>query len=94
MNIKVEIKKVIDDELPTKAFADVVIDDSVVIHGVRLIEKNGGRYIAMPVERWTNIQGERISRDVVHPISTSARKAIVDTAFGAYDTYRINKFKI
>lgn len=93
MNIKVEIKKVIDDELPTKAFADVVIDDSVVIHGVRLIEKNGGRYIAMPTASWTNIQGEKITRDVVHPISSSARKTIVDAAFGAYDTYKINNSK-
>jgi len=93
MNLRAEIKKVIDNELPTKAIADVVIDDSVVIHGVKLIETDNGRFVAMPATSWTNIQGEVITRDSVHPISSSARKAITDAAFGAFDTYKINNLK-
>ena len=90
MNIKAEIKKIIDNELPVKAIADVVIDDSVVIHGVKLIEKNNGRFLAMPATSRVNIQGETIIRDTVHPISSSARKEISDAVFGAYETYKLN----
>ncbi len=93
MNVKAKIKKVIDDESLVKAIADIVIDDSVIIHGVKLIEKNGGRYVSMPTVSWTNVEGEKIIRDVVHPVSYSARKTIVDAAFGAYDTYKINNSK-
>lgn len=90
MNLKAEIKKVVNNELPVKAYADVIIDDSVVIHGVKLIDKNGKKFIAMPSKSWTNTQGEKISKDMVHPISSSARKEISDAVFGAYETYLIN----
>ena len=90
MEIRAEIKQVLDGNKPTKAFADVVIDNSVVIHGVRLGENEKGRYIAMPRERWTGKDGQENSRDVAHPISSSARKQIQDAVSGAYDTFLLN----
>lgn len=90
MNIKAEIKRVIDNELPVIAISDVVIDDSVVIHGVKLIEKDGSRFLAMPATSRVNYQGEKISRDTVHPISSSTRKELSDAVFGAYETYKLN----
>lgn len=90
MEIRAEIKQVLDGNKPTKAFADVVIDNLVVIHGVRLGENEKGRYIAMPRERWTGKDGQENSRDVAHPISSSARKQIQDAVSGAYDTFLLN----
>lgn len=45
MNIKVEIKKILKGNKPTKAYANIVIDDAVVIHGVGVVENEKGRYI-------------------------------------------------
>lgn len=45
MNIKVEIKKILKGDKPTKAYANIVIDDAVVIHGVGVVENEKGRYM-------------------------------------------------
>ena len=90
MEIRAEIKQVLDGNKPTKAFADVVIDNSVVIHGVRLGENEKGRYIAMPRERWTGKDGQENSRDVAHPISSSARNQIKEAVCSAYEKRLLN----
>lgn len=95
MTIKVTITHLVKDaNRPVKAFADVLIDNSVVIHSVGIIENEVGRHISMPHSTWTNKDGEKLSRDMVHPISSSARKEITDAVLGAYDTYKINNLKI
>lgn len=87
MDIRAEIKQVLDGTRNTKAFADVVIDNSVVIHGVRLCEKDGSRYISMPFEKWTDKNGEEKRRDVAHPISSMARSQIQTAVSEAFDAY-------
>lgn len=85
MNISVTIKQVFSTDKPTKAFADVVIDNSVIIHGVRLVQKNENKYITMPQTSWKTLDGEVICRDVVHPISSSARKTIRQAVIDEYE---------
>lgn len=48
MIIKAEITKRVNGDKPLKAFADVIIDGAVVIHGIGVVEKEAGRYITMP----------------------------------------------
>lgn len=88
MNISAKIKKVMDTSTSLKAIADIVIDESVIIHSVKLYEKDGKRNIAMPNTSWVNAQGETITRDTVHPLSQNVRQMLTDAAFGAYDTYK------
>lgn len=52
MNIKVEIKKILGTDKPVKAYANIVIDDAVVIHGVSVVENEKGRYMSMPMHTW------------------------------------------
>ncbi len=85
MNIKIEIRKILKGDKPTKAFANVVIDDSVVIHGVGVVENEKGRFMSMPTTKWTNMKGEEITRNVCHPITASARKEIEEALFKAYE---------
>lgn len=86
MEIRAEIKHIIkNSDKATKAFADVVIDDSIVIHSVGVVEKDTGRYITMPRSKWTNKQGEVISRDITHPITTACRELIQSAVLAAYD---------
>ena len=87
MEIRAEIKQVFDGTKPTKAIADVIIDNSVVIHGVRLIEKDDGRFISMPYDKWTDKNGEEKRRDIAHPISSTARRQIQDAVSAAFDQH-------
>ena len=77
MNIKVEIKKILKGDKPTKAYANIVIDDAVVIHGVGVVENEKGRYMSMPMTSWKTAKGEAVTRPVCHPISSSARKIFI-----------------
>ena len=90
MEIKAEIKQVMDGSKLTKAYADVLIDNSIVIHGIRVVEKEGSKHISMPSEKWTDKTGEEKRRDVVHPISSSARKQLQDAVFDAYEKHLLN----
>ena len=85
MNIKVEIKKILEGDKPTKAYANIVIDDAVVICGVRIVENENGRHMSMPMTSWKTAKGEEITRPVCHPISSSARKEIEEAVFKAYE---------
>ena len=68
MNIKVEIKKILKGDKPTKAYANIVIDDAVVIHGVGVVENEKGRYMSMPMTSWKTSNGEDVTRPVCHPM--------------------------
>ena len=85
MNIIVEIKKILGGDKPTKAYANIVIDDAVVIHGVGVVENEKGRYMSMPMTSWKTAKGEDVTRPVCHPISSSARKELEEALFSAYE---------
>ena len=90
MNLKIEIKKILKGDKPTKAYANIVIDDAVVIHGVGVVENEKGRYMSMPMTSWKTAKGEEVTRPVCHPISSSARKELEEALFSAYEQ-EINK---
>lgn len=92
MNIKVEIKKTFNNERPVKAFGDVVIDGSMVIHGVAVIEKDGNKLVSMPYKKWKSSEGELRRSDIAHPITTETRKQISDAVLAAYEIATDEKF--
>ena len=85
MNIKAEIKHIFQNKEPLKATADITLDDAVVIHDVWLLEKDKRTYITMPYKTWKNKAGEKRGRDVVHPITSSARQQMQDAVVKAYE---------
>lgn len=85
MNIKVKIKKILKSDKPTKAYANIVIDDAVVIHGVGVVENEKGRYMSMPMTSWKTAKDEEVTRPICHPISSSARKELEGALFSAYE---------
>lgn len=85
MKIKAEITQLLDGSKNTKAFADVVIDDEFVVHGVGVVVKDNKRFISMPSKGWKNKNGEDRRRDVCHPIVSEGRIAIQNAVLSAYD---------
>jgi len=54
------------------AIASIVIDDSLVIHDLRVVNGDKGLFVAMPSRKLPN--GD--FRDICHPINTESRSEI------------------
>ena len=78
----VRVKKIIGEETGRlKAYVDLTFDEAFVIHGLKLIEGENGKFIAMPSRKMPD--GE--FKDIVHPISPELRKEITDCVIQKYE---------
>ncbi|ARJ51042.1 septation regulator SpoVG [Staphylococcus lutrae] len=64
-----------------KALVSITLDESFVIHDLRVIEGNSGLFVAMPSKRTPD--GE--FRDIAHPINSEMRQEIQDAVMKVYD---------
>lgn len=77
----VRIRKIIR-EGKMKAIVSITIDDSFVVHDIKVIEGDKGLFIAMPSKR--TMDGEYV--DIAHPINSFTRDAIQNTILERYQT--------
>lgn len=75
----VRVRKVLT-EGKMKAIVSVTLDDSFVIHDVKVVEGHNGLFVAMPSRKTPD--GE--FRDIAHPITSSARELIQTAVLQAY----------
>ena len=81
MNITdVRVRK-INTEAKMKAVVSITIDECFVVHDIKIIEGNNGRFIAMPSRK----VGEGDFRDIAHPIQSETRQQLQDIIFEAYE---------
>ncbi|MBR1971668.1 MAG: septation regulator SpoVG [Clostridia bacterium] len=78
-DVRVRIVKKDDSKL--KAVASITIDDSFVVHDIKIIEGAEGYFVAMPSRKTS--EGEY--KDVAHPIKTETREAIRDIVLKAFN---------
>lgn len=78
-DVRVRIAKS-DEEAKLRAYADITIDDSFVVHGLKVIEGKNGIFVAMPSRKMPN--GEY--KDVAHPITTDVRTTINEAVISKY----------
>ena len=77
-NVKVVVYKGEDPRL--KGFASITIEDSVAVHGIKIIEGlEGGLFISMPSRKHKD---KHI--DIVHPTNKQARAAIEEVVLETY----------
>jgi stage V sporulation protein G len=65
-----------------KAYATVTLDESYVVHGIKVLEGDAGLWVSMPASK--NKKGEY--KDVFHPITKEARENLVSAVIEAYET--------
>lgn len=87
MNIKITNIRIykIEKRGALLGYANIVLNDSFVIRGIKLIEsrKTKERFLAMPSRK---LRGEkRAYRDLCHPINQETRDYITTTIFENYD---------
>lgn len=74
----VKVKKIEKENSRMKGIAEILLDDMIAIHDIRIISGDNGLFVVMPSRKTPT--GDY--RDIVHPISQEARdiieKAIVE----------------
>ncbi|PKM80997.1 MAG: transcriptional regulator [Firmicutes bacterium HGW-Firmicutes-14] len=79
MNItEIRMRKNLTDS-NIKAFASITIDDSLVVHDIKIIEGKNGLFISMPSKK----VGERYI-DISHPVTAHSRSVLVDSLLEEY----------
>ena len=77
----VKIHKVEKENSRMKGIASVVVDDSIAIHDIRIIEGDNNLFIAMPSRKTP--AGEY--KDIVHPINQEVRTMFEKEILDAYE---------
>jgi len=73
--------RLIKTEGRLKAVGSITLDDSFVVHDVRVLEGERGMFVAMPSKQLPN----GMFRDVAHPINTETRTMIDGKVLEAYE---------
>ncbi len=76
----VRIRLVSQDAGKLKAVASLVIDGCFAVHDIKIVEGEGGEFIAMPSRKTPD--GEY--KDIVHPINTETRELFKVKVLDAY----------
>lgn len=90
MDLNVTIYKN-DGEGAVKAGASVVIDNAIVVKGIKVVEGPNGLFVSMPSKpKRENGQpvmenGKQVYLDIVHPISAEAREEFVKAILDKYN---------
>lgn len=64
-----------------KGIASITIDDSFVIHDIKLIETQEGLYVAMPSRKTP----DGLFKDIAHPINAETRELIQKAIINEYE---------
>src|SRR6056297_35606 len=76
-----DVRIYLRDNEKLKAFVTVTFDDSFVVRGMKVIDGNKGRFVAMPSRR----RNDGTFQDIAHPINKDMREYIEEKVFEAYD---------
>ena len=76
----VKIRKIMSDGR-LRAVVSVTIDDLFAVHDIKVVQGDERLFVAMPSRKDEN----GVFRDIVHPISASARKLFEETILEAYE---------
>lgn len=76
-----EVKVFPVNEERLKAYVSITIEDCFVVRDLKIIEGNGGLFVAMPSKKRKDGQ----FKDVAHPLNQETREQIEQMVFDAYE---------
>lgn len=76
-----EIKVHPVNEAKLKAYVTIVFCDCFVVRDVKIIEGNGGLFVAMPSKK----RKDGTFKDIVHPLNQEMRRKIEEAVFKKYE---------
>ena len=78
----IKIRKTMHDGR-LRAVVSVTLDNAVAIHDIKVVQGDDRLFVAMPSHR----ESTGDYRDIIHPISTSARESLEERILQAYRDY-------
>lgn len=82
----IKIRKILSDDNRLKAIVSITIDDLIAIHDIKVVQGNERLFVAMPSRK--DESGN--FRDIIHPITATAREQIENSILSAYNNYMDN----
>ena len=76
-----EVRVNLQEEEALKAFVSITFDDEFVVRGLKVIQGEKGRFVAMPARR----RGDGSFQDVAHPINREMRQYLETCVMQAYE---------
>ncbi len=76
-NVKMHLLK---EDSKVKALVSLVLEEHIVIHGIKVVEGSSGLFVAMPSRK--NKDNEY--KDIVHPVTNEFRQVLQDTVLEVY----------
>lgn len=70
-----------EDNYKVKGIASITIDDSFVVHDIKILESEKGLFVAMPSRRLPS--GE--FKDIAHPINAETRELMQKAILSEYE---------
>ena len=80
LNVSIARIYVFDSDRPVKAFADVIVNDALLIKGVKVLEGKNGLFVSMPQEQ----AKDKKWYDSVRCLTQEARDQITEVVLSAY----------
>jgi len=80
LKIHATIHKIFDTESKVRAIASIVIEESIAIHGFKVIETAKGLFVGMPSSKYKDEY-----QDICHAITAESRDQINEAILTAYE---------
>jgi len=77
----VKVRIITKEDSKLKAVASLVIEDSIALHDIKIIENDNGLFIAMPARKTES----GTYRDIVHPINKETRDVLTSLILDEYN---------
>lgn len=85
MKLDVSIRRIFNEDTALKAVCSVTLDDEFVIHNVKVIKSKNNTFLTMPCETFKDSNGKYQYKDIVHPVTSDARKKLESAVLAAYE---------
>ncbi len=79
----VRIRQVRHTDGKLRAVASITIDDCFVVHDIRIFERDGAYFVAMPSRK----ASDGSFKDIAHPLNTETREYIQNIILESYNAY-------
>ena len=79
----VRIRQVRHSDGKLRAVASITIDDCFVVHDIRIFEREGDYFVAMPSRK----ASDGTYKDIAHPLNTETREYIRKTILDSYNEF-------
>ncbi len=76
-----EVRVTLRNEEKLRGFANITLDNQIVIRGLKIIAGTNGYFVSMPSRK----RPDGSHQDIAHPVNSETRKMVEDKVLCAYE---------